>query len=72
MNADDVPTVPSTAVQSDSFLAAKRSRLELRLRATPAERLRDLESMRDLNEVVWANNPRVLRIAERQWAMQGR
>lgn len=67
-----VPTVQSTAVNLDSFSAAERSRLELQLRATPAERLRDLEAMWDFNEVVWANNPRVLRIAERLWAMQGR
>lgn len=72
MNADDVPTVQSTAVKLDGFSAAQRSRLELQLRATPAERLRDLEAMWDFNEVVWANNPRVLRIAERLWAMQGR
>lgn len=72
MNADDAATVHFTTANSASFEAAELSRLTLQLRATPAERLRDLEAMWDFNEVVWANNPRVLHIAERLWAMQGR
>lgn len=47
-----------------SYADARECRLRLSLRATPLERLRDLEAMIDFNTTVEANNPRVRRMAE--------
>lgn len=47
-----------------SYEGAREFRLRMSLRATPAERLRDLEAMIDFNATVEARNPRVKRVAE--------
>lgn len=47
------------------FAEAQRFRLQLSLRATPAERLRDLESMLEFSQQAQALNPRLRWIAER-------
>ena len=49
---------------------AAHAQLAMQLRATPAERLRDLEAMWEFNEMVWARNPEILRTAQRLWALQ--
>lgn len=43
---------------------AREFRLRMSLRATCAERLRDLEAMIDFNAMVEVRNPRVKRVAE--------
>lgn len=55
---DDLPT------GGWSYEDAVEFRLRMSLRATPAERLRDLEAMIDFNATVEARNPRVKRVAE--------
>lgn len=47
-----------------SYAAAREFQLRMSLRATPAERLRDLEAMIDFNAEVEARNPRIRRIAD--------
>lgn len=48
-----------------AFREAEDWRLRLQLRASYAERLRDLEELWDFNEMIWARNPRIRRIVER-------
>lgn len=47
-----------------SFSGAREFQLRMSLRATPVERLRDLEAMIDFNAAVEARNPRIRRVAE--------
>jgi hypothetical protein len=47
------------------FREAQRFRLTLSLRATPAERLRDLEGMIEFAAMAEATNPRLRMVAER-------
>ena len=62
-------TSPSPRTEEDrasgwSYADAREFRLRMSLRATPLERLRDLEAMIDFNARVEANNPRVKRVVE--------
>jgi len=53
------------------FEEAQRFRLWLSLRATPADRLRDLEGMLDFSRRAEELNPRLRSIAERLRAIRG-